>query len=68
MRGDTWTCRKCEELVPDDEVFLVGNMTGEAVVLHRKCVTTLLGTRVSRAFAERTVQRRRKRAQREGYR
>lgn len=38
-----WHCYRCEEMVPDAEIFLVGNgQSGEAVVLHRSCVTTLL--------------------------
>jgi hypothetical protein len=38
-----WHCYRCQKLVVDAEIFLVGNgQTGEAVVLHRACVTSLL--------------------------
>jgi hypothetical protein len=58
-----WHCHKCEELVPDAELFLVGDgQTGEAIVLHRACVASLLAPRVSRKLASRTVSRRRARA------
>lgn len=64
----TWACYRCEGLVPDAEIFLVGSQTGEAIVLHRQCVVGLLQTNVSSKLASRTVQRRRARARREGYR
>lgn len=62
MRGDTWTCHKCEGLVPDEEIFLVGNTTGEAIVLHRACVTSLLSPlKRSLALHSQTPRSRRRR-------
>lgn len=58
-RTETWMCYACEQLVPDAELFLVGNKTtGEAIVLHRTCCASLLKPRVSRTMG--TTRRKRR--------
>jgi hypothetical protein len=42
VRSQAWKCYRCREVVLNADLFIVGNQTGEAVVLHRACVTSLL--------------------------
>ena len=46
-RSQSWKCYRCRQVVLNADLFIVGNQTGEAVVLHRVCVASLLTTRVS---------------------
>jgi hypothetical protein len=60
-RTETWVCFACRDLVPNAETFIVGNKaTGEAIVLHRACVASLLTARVSREQGKTQHGRRRR--------